>query len=108
MIFDRHLRRGMNARTVHRFLAKVDRGPPGIADVCWEWTGAKDSHGYGVFRVGSQLIGAHRIAFALAFDRPGKLCVLHACDNRACVNPLHLWLGTHGDNLRDCYAKGRR
>lgn len=51
----------------------------------------------------------HRLSF-IAFNGPipDGMYVLHKCDNRACINPEHLFLGTYSDNIRDCYAKGRR
>jgi hypothetical protein len=52
---------------------------------------------------------AHRVAWELTYGAiPDGMCVCHACDNRACCNPEHLWLGTRTDNNRDCDAKHRR
>lgn len=84
-----------------RFWRKVKRGPP---DECWPWTGRRGGRGYG--RVGS--CGAHRLAWELTNGAiPAGLWVLHRCDNPPCVNPSHLWLGTHADNMADMRAKGR-
>lgn len=71
---------------------------------CWTWIGARRGPGYGGFR--GQF--AHRVSYVLNVGkiRTG-LCVCHTCDNRLCVNPAHLWVGTKGDNLRDMCAKGR-
>lgn len=79
------------------------------ADSCWHWTAAIDRGGYGRTAFHSRPIGAHRIAYALAngLDVPPELCVLHRCDNRKCVRPSHLFLGTHKDNMRDMQQKGR-
>ena len=68
-------------------------------DTCWIWKGRLNDDGYGVY--GSKL--AHRVSIA-AHD--GSV-VLHECDNRACVRPEHLRLGTHRDNMADMRAKGR-
>ena len=70
---------------------------------CWEWTGGKNSWGYGMFK--TYLV--HRVAYAMAKGQPGALCVCHQCDNTSCVNPDHLWLATVADNNRDCINKGR-
>ena len=72
---------------------------------CWLWTGAKTGVGYGSFR-GK---GAHRVSWERHHGRavPGRKMVLHRCDNRACVNPDHLFLGSQLDNVRDMMAKGR-
>lgn len=79
---------------------------------CWLWGGSLDESGYGKFtfyRKGHQSwVGAHRVSWLLrGGDDPGKLMVLHRCDNPACVNPDHLWLGTHRDNQVDKLKKGR-
>src|SRR4051794_32506507 len=94
-----------------RFWSKVSkRGHP---KGCWEWTaGVFKSGGYGQFnmRVAGkrQPYRAHRISYELAHGPiPSDLCVLHECDNRVCVNPAHLFLGTRGDNCDDMHAKGR-
>jgi hypothetical protein len=76
---------------------------------CWLWLKCKDSHGYGLTSAGGgKHIRAHRRSWMLAHGEiPRGMFVLHRCDNPACVNPKHLFLGTHGDNMRDMYAKGR-
>lgn len=75
-----------------------------IGDGCWEWQGRLNNKGYG--KLGRRY--AHRMAHELFCGPIGNLQVLHHCDNRACVRPSHLFLGTQSDNIRDMYAKGRR
>lgn len=96
-----------------RFWSKVAK-----SDGCWEWTGAKDSGGYGCFGVKIEsgkyrTTLAHRVSWELTHgpvpSGPGYhgVCVLHRCDNRTCVNPNHLFLGSNHDNAQDRSAKGR-
>jgi hypothetical protein len=96
----------MDEKTVARFLAKVDKRGPGE---CWPWKAGIKSEGYGGFRVGEVVDRAHRVSYVIHHgDIPAGMVVCHRCDNPPCVNPGHLFLGTHGDNARDRDAKGRR
>lgn len=90
-----------------RLWANVTRGE---GDGCWLWTASTNNHGYGTmsFRCKSHYV--HRLSWMLHHDGrlpPKGLNVLHRCDNPPCVNPDHLFLGTHKDNMRDCIEKGR-
>jgi hypothetical protein len=90
-----------------RFWAKVDRRG---SDECWPWLASPDANGYGRFHIKSrQSRPATQVAweFANGRDFPSGMFACHRCDNPVCVNPAHIWPGTHGDNIRDAVAKGR-
>ncbi len=91
--------------TSARFWPMVATGKP---DECWIWRRAIDREGYGRFSFEGKRRFAHRIAYFLTHGEiPSGLSVLHRCDNPLCVNPRHLFLGTHQDNMRDRDEKGR-
>lgn len=74
---------------------------------CWLWQGSKDNRGYGLINKMGKRIKAHRAQMELlGYDIQG-LFVCHHCDTPSCVNPQHLFLGTHQDNDRDRILKGR-
>ena len=96
------IRRGQNIR--NRLVSAVRVNDEG----CWEWQRSLDKSGRGRIRNGGEHIFASRASF-IAFNGPipDGMIVCHSCDNRACINPKHLWLGTQKDNMQDMHEKGR-
>lgn len=77
-------------------------------DDCWEWEASFDGKGYGQFNIDGRTYRSHRVAWELLNGKiPNGLELCHHCDNPKCVNPNHLFLGTHKDNMHDMKLKGR-
>lgn len=99
------------SEVISRFWAKVQRASE---NECWNWTAcrSKDAYGnlrYGLFGVFRKNRLAHRFAYILSIGPiPEGLCVCHSCDNTACCNPAHFFLGTNADNMDDKCKKNRQ
>ena len=101
-------------KPVHRSATLGERffaGMPQQADEngCLNWTRGKNKYGYGHFRYKGKLRHPHRLSWELYHQHPipDGAYILHSCDNPACINPEHLHIGTHADNMREKVERGR-
>lgn len=77
-------------------------------DACWVWSSCINDGGYGKAKINGKMVLAHRLSHVLLIGNiPEGMHVLHRCDNRVCVNPEHLFLGSHQDNMDDRDTKNR-
>lgn len=94
-----------NMNVNERFWIKVDKKKE---DECWNWTASKNQEGYGQFKIDDKMVKSHRFVYELLNGKiEDDLFVLHTCDNPACCNPKHLYLGTQQDNMSDMVNKKR-
>lgn len=92
----------LNSNVKTKFLKQVY-----FTDYCWVWKQVLTQGGYGCLKINGKSYAAHRLSFYIHKGKiPNNVFVCHTCDNKWCVNPDHLWLGTRKDNVQDAVRKG--
>ncbi len=95
-----------NADPVQRLWSYIDKS--GGPDACWPWTGRLSKKGYAYIKVNHHEVLSHRYAYELTYGPiPKDMKACHKCDNTACCNPSHIFIGTQKDNVHDAIRKGR-
>jgi len=92
-----HLPINITEKIKERFFSFIEK-----TDTCWKWKGAINPSGHGVIKIEGRNRTAHRVSFAIHNENiPENLFILHKCHNASCVNPDHLYAGTHENNMQD-------
>lgn len=110
VVVDKKMSKVFDNRVIERFEEKYEPIPEAG---CWIWTACSHERGYGLFYTGfnrkkGKMEFAHRVSYEIYFGiSPGDRSVCHSCDNPSCVNPNHLFLGSHKENMEDMMNKGR-
>lgn len=96
----------LTEKRILHFLSKISI--PNDRNACWEWKDACSSNGYGNYRLGKKKVRPHRVSYWIfKGEIPEGMLICHQCDNKICVNPDHLFLGSPKENMKDMVAKGR-